>query len=166
MFGKNSHCSYCGHLFDQENWPRKCTQCNNISYVNPLPVVVVLLSVWEGPNLGTLIQQRKINPNAGEWALTGGYIDMGETWREAACREVLEEIGLKIKEKDLVFLDLKSSTKKENLLIFCFHTPTIDMRDINFISNEEVSAIKIIYEPIELCFPSHTEVLKEYLAIR
>jgi ADP-ribose pyrophosphatase YjhB (NUDIX family) len=114
--------------------------------------------------MGTLIQQRNINPKAGEWALTGGYINLGEAWQGAACREVQEEIGLHILEENLDLLDVKPSATRDNILIFCQHTLAVDMKDIHFATNEEVSAIKIIYEPMELCFPSHTEAIKEYFA--
>jgi hypothetical protein len=33
------------------------------------------------------------------------------------------------------------------------------MKELNFTPNEEVTAIKIIHEPIELAFPTHTEML-------
>jgi hypothetical protein len=37
------------------------------------------------------------------------------------------------------------------------------MKDIHFVPNEEVSEIKLINKPIELAFPSHTEMLKRHL---
>lgn len=164
---RNSHCSYCGSQFViGAPWPRQCPNCNNISYINPLPVVVVMLTVWDGPKLGTLIQQRNINPKAGEWALTGGYIDMGETWQDAACREVREELGLEIEAEHLRLMDVKPSTLRDNILIFCRYNLVIDSDSIRFTPNEEVRAIKVISEPMELCFPTHTEAVQEYFSIK
>lgn len=167
MLIRNSHCSYCGYSFRVgAPWPRQCFNCDNISYVNPLPVVVVMLTVWDGPKLGTLIQQRNIDPKAGGWALTGGYIDLGEAWQDAACREVLEELGLDIEAKHLKLMDVKPSTIKDSVLVFCQYNLVVDMNAIHFTPNEEVRAIKVIHEPMELCFPSHTEAVQEYFSFR
>ena len=43
---RNSHCSWCGHAFvPDQAWPRQCASCAQTSYLNPLPVAVLLLPV-------------------------------------------------------------------------------------------------------------------------
>lgn len=170
MFKKNSYCSYCGREFaTEEKFPRECGACLNYTYINPLPVAVVLLAVWGDQSLkgderlGTLIQQRNIEPKKGEWALSGGYINAGETWQQAAARELMEEIGLQTNPEDYSLMDIRSSNNNSNLLIFGTYTHAIELKDIHFVPNAEVSKIKVIYEPIELAFPTHTEMLHEYL---
>ena len=37
------------------------------------------------------------NAKAGKWTLPGGQIDKGETFNQAAKREIFEEVGLKVK---------------------------------------------------------------------
>ncbi len=44
-----------------------------------------------------LLVQRAVEPGAGLWAVPGGRVDFGETWREAAQREVAEETGLEVR---------------------------------------------------------------------
>ena len=159
-FVKDSHCSFCGTKFtEQKDWPRKCFRCWNESYKNPLPVVVTLLNVWDSGKLGTLIQQRGHEPKKGEWAFTGGYIDKDETWQEAIVREVREELGLETEVGDYLLSDVLSNTDKTNLLVFSVCLKTFDVAELNFTPNNEVTAIKIIHEPMELAFPSHTEML-------
>jgi ADP-ribose pyrophosphatase len=44
-----------------------------------------------------LIVQRASPPRIGEWTIPGGLVEVGETLRQAAEREVLEETGLIVK---------------------------------------------------------------------
>lgn len=45
-------------------------------------------------NDSVLMIKRKNNPFAGKWALPGGFVDPGETFKKAALRELKEETGL------------------------------------------------------------------------
>lgn len=162
-FVKGSCCSYCGSKFaEQKVWPRICFKCGNTTWTNPLPVAVTILNVWDGNKLGTLIQQRNIDPHKGDWALTGGYINSGETWQDAIVREVREELGLESKVEDYLLGDVMSNTERSTMLVFAVCLSTFEMSDVaRFVPNEEVSAIKVIHAFQELAFPTHTEFLRE-----
>lgn len=161
-FVKGKHCSYCGTAFaEQKLWPRICFKCGNTTWSNPLPVAATILNVWEGNKLGTLIQQRGIDPHKGGWALTGGYIDHGETWQQAIVREVREELGLETREEDYLLGNVDSNTDRSVILTFCINIRTFFMDEIHFVPNDEVTAIKIVHEAVELAFPTHTAFLKE-----
>src|SRR5205814_8192464 len=87
---KHSHCSYCGAAYPADApFPRTCSPCGNTTWVNPIPVAVCLLPV-DG---GLLVIRRAIPPKVGELALPGGYVDLSETWQQAAARELEEETG-------------------------------------------------------------------------
>jgi thiamine-phosphate pyrophosphorylase len=49
-----------------------------------------------------LLVQRAREPNRGRWSFPGGKIEPGETARQAAAREVLEETGLRVEVFDVV----------------------------------------------------------------
>ncbi|MEC3974601.1 NUDIX hydrolase [Amycolatopsis sp. H20-H5] len=51
-----------------------------------------------------LMIQRRWNPFEGRWALPGGHVDTGETFLQAAERELTEETGLRV--TDLRQLDI------------------------------------------------------------
>ncbi len=159
-YSKDTYCSFCGTIFaEQKSYPRKCFHCGNDKWSNPLPVVCMLFNVWENNRLGTLIQKRNIEPKKGEWALTGGYIDDGESWRDAAVREAREELGLETKPESYMVLDAHSNSSKSSILIFVSYIPSLYMDQIHFTPNEEVQEIKIVHHAMELAFPTHTEML-------
>lgn len=51
-----------------------------------------------------LLVKRGVEPSKGLWAIPGGTLKLGETLRECAAREILEETGVKIKVGDCVYV--------------------------------------------------------------
>ena len=49
-----------------------------------------------------LLLKRNINPLKGFWALPGGHIELGETPKQAAMRELREETGIAVAQNDLL----------------------------------------------------------------
>src|ERR687885_1274167 len=49
-----------------------------------------------------LLIQRGAEPRRGEWSIPGGAVEIGETVREAAVREVAEECGIEVELRELV----------------------------------------------------------------
>jgi ADP-ribose pyrophosphatase YjhB (NUDIX family) len=48
-----------------------------------------------------LLVRRGKAPAYGKWSLPGGLVELGETTREAVCREIAEECGLQIRLLDV-----------------------------------------------------------------
>jgi ADP-ribose pyrophosphatase YjhB (NUDIX family) len=164
---KNSHCSYCGAYFlEQENFPRTCVICKNITYSNPSPVSVTMIRVLKREydyGLGLLIVQRAKAPQIGEWALPGGYLVTGESWQEGSVREIKEEVGISLDPEGIKCYDVVNSSTTNNLLIFSTYNKIVLFEEIDFKINDEVSDIDICFLPSELAFPTHTEYLSKYL---
>jgi ADP-ribose pyrophosphatase YjhB (NUDIX family) len=159
MHEKNSHCSYCGKPFAAaEPWPRKCRGCGNKSYLNPIPVAVVLLPV----DNGLVVIRRNIEPRKGTLTLPGGYIDIGETWQEGARRELREETGIDVGEAGITLYDVQNGLD-DTLVIFGLATqqPRSALRPF---TSEETAEVVLIDKPIELGFPMHTQVVQRFFA--
>ena len=50
-----------------------------------------------------LLVKRSQSPGAGLWAIPGGRVELGETLRQAAEREIVEETGLTVRAGDPVY---------------------------------------------------------------
>jgi ADP-ribose pyrophosphatase YjhB (NUDIX family) len=163
MFTQHSHCSYCGHPFEiDQAWPRLCATCGNTSFVNPLPVSVVLLPVDDG----LLVVRRNIEPQIGRLALPGGYINRGESWQQAGARELLEETGIVIQPESLREFRVKSAPNGTTLIVFGV-APGMRSQDLpSFMPNEETQEVCVLATPQDLAFSTHTETLREYFASR
>jgi 8-oxo-dGTP pyrophosphatase MutT (NUDIX family) len=160
MGKKNSHCSYCGAAFpDGAGWPRTCGGCGATSYLNPLPVAVLLVPV-DG---GLLTVRRAIEPRLGELALPGGYISPGESWQHAGAREVLEETGVTVDPAGVVDFRVLSAPDG-TVLIFGEARPLSSVPSLS--PNPEVSELVVLGAPAPLAFPLHTQVVNEWFARR
>lgn len=158
MGQKNSHCSYCGHRFAEgQAWPRTCAACGATSFVNPLPVSVVLVPV-DG---GLLAVRRGIEPRKGQVALPGGYINLGESWQEAGAREVWEETGVRIDPGEVEVFQVRSAPDG-TVLIFGLARERRGTDLPPFVPTEETSERLVLTGPAEMAFPLHTEVVQAY----
>jgi ADP-ribose pyrophosphatase YjhB (NUDIX family) len=163
---QHSHCSYCGTRYrDGLPWPRLCAGCGETTWSNPLPVAVVLLPVRsaDGPG-GLVVVRRDIEPFRGELALPGGFIETGESWREAAIRELREETGLDGDPDEVALFDVHSSIKGFSLLVFGVLRPRAAETLPASAPTEEATEWFVVTEPIPLAFPTHTQAMADYFA--
>ncbi len=154
---RNSHCAFCGHRFESLDlaWPRRCTQCGSVSYLNPLPVAVLVIPVGQG----VLTIRRTIEPRKGSLALPGGFIEVGERWQEAAVREAREETGLEIDAASVSLVNVHSAP--DGTVLIFGACPAFDTLP-PFEATGEASERRIVTEPVELAFELHSEVLKAW----
>lgn len=158
MYSKDRHCSYCGCAFPvAAGWPRQCLQCGHTSYRNPLPVAVLVLPVEQG----VIGVRRGIAPRLGQIALPGGFIEVGESWQQAAVRELYEETGIRIAAEQVQLLALHSAP--DGTLLAFGLAPHMALAELPpFVATAE-SAERVVITPGQtLAFPLHTQVLAQY----
>jgi ADP-ribose pyrophosphatase YjhB (NUDIX family) len=69
-----------------------CERCGTVHYQNP-KLVAGCLAEWDQT---ILMCRRAIEPRYGLWTLPAGFMENGETTREAAAREALEEANARV----------------------------------------------------------------------
>jgi len=159
MFEKNTCCSYCGARFPvAEEWPITCHSCGNTSYLNPIPVVVLLVPVGDG----LVVARRNIEPQKGTLVLPGGYLDLGETWQEGAQRELYEETGIRISADGISLYDVSNGL--DNTLVISGLAKKQPRSCLQPFSSDETQEITLIEEPIELGFPLHNLLIQRYFS--
>lgn len=160
-----SHCGSCGTPYraDQTNWPRTCAACGDTAYRNPLPVAIALVPATDEQGTGLVVITRTIQPQLGQVALPGGFVDDNEDWRHAVVRELREETGIEAARDDVRLADALSS-QDGHLLLFGL-LPTRPAAQLPpSVATDETEGWHLLHEPVELAFPLHTEAVRAWFA--
>ena len=90
----NRFCGRCGGgmMHDDAQRALRCPDCGNLIFPRINPVVIV--AVTDGDRL---LLSRYAGRSYTHYALIAGYTEIGETMEQSAAREVMEEVGLKIR---------------------------------------------------------------------
>lgn len=157
----HQHCHFCGTAYpDLTSYPRQCPQCGELFWSNPIPVAVVAVKM-DG---GVLIIKRGIEPGKGHWALPGGFLETGETWQQGACREVLEESGLKLPTDEIQLVEALSVAQTRQIILFCATKSRFTRNDFVFTPSEETTDVRVMTAPEKLAFPAHAEFAAKFFS--
>ncbi len=104
------------------------------TYKHPHPSVTADCIVFaRGKQPGVLLIERGHDPYKGCWAIPGGFMNIDETTRHAAARELAEETGLTIQEEDLKPVGLFDGTDRdprERVLSMAYYTVIDTEREV------------------------------------
>ena len=154
-------CAQCGssnmqvRIPEGDERPRACCRdCDAVVYVNPKVVVATVVLVQDDDSLSVLLARRAIEPRLGYWGIPQGYMEMGETSRQAAVREAHEETGAVLNADDLEFRAVYNVPGSVQL-VYQLVVDSVDQVPIATSTTEstEVGFFAIDELP-DLCFPT------------
>lgn len=136
-----------------------CQRCFFIFYLDP-KVVAGTIFVIDGR---VVLLRRGVEPANGKWVFPGGYVDRGESVRDAAIRETKEESNLSVSLASL--LNVYSYPHSPNVIVV--YTAEVIGGELEA-GDECVEAQTFAVSEIpweELAFQSTTDALKDYLTL-
>lgn len=93
-YSKNKFCGICGSPMEMYEKERAvcCRSCKNIVYPTIAPAVIVGVK-----NKDKILLTKYSRGNYRKYALVAGFVEIGESIEDTVKREVMEEVGLKVK---------------------------------------------------------------------
>ena len=90
----NRFCGRCSHptTHDDKERMMRCANCGNMIFPRIAPAAIIALTHGD-----KLMLSKYANRAYTRYGLLAGFIEIGETAEEAVAREVMEEVGLKVK---------------------------------------------------------------------
>lgn len=164
MYTKCLCCENCGRKYDHNEWPRVCTSCGHIRYLNAVSAAMAMVPV----DNSLLYIKRAIEPKKGLWGMPGGFTDFKETFEENAARELYEETGLDIDSSDFEIFGRSWKSNAGHSLIFCLAKVKpykwSDLKNkLNIDTAEVYEAAPFNPDKMESAFPIHFEVYKQWI---
>ena len=94
-YASSRFCGKCGAptVHDARERMMKCPACGNMIFPKIMPSVIV--AVTRGDSL--LLTRYANRPGASRFALVAGFTEIGETAEQTVEREVMEEVGLRVR---------------------------------------------------------------------
>ncbi len=88
-------CGKCGHETQPSTTERAmiCSECGHIEYPKISPAIITVIT-----NGDKILLTKYAGGSYRNWALVAGFVEVGETFKGAVRREVMEEVGLKVGE--------------------------------------------------------------------
>ena len=93
-YRNNRFCGCCGGatVHDSKERMMRCPSCGNMIFPRISPAVII--AITDGDRL---LLSKYAGRNYTRYALIAGYTEIGETLEQTVSREVMEEVGLKVK---------------------------------------------------------------------
>ncbi len=90
----NGYCGRCGGetVHDTKERMLRCPKCGNMIFPKIAPAVIVALTDGD-----RILMTKYADREYKKYALIAGFTEIGETVEETVAREVMEEVGLKVK---------------------------------------------------------------------
>lgn len=145
-YENNKYCGRCGHKLvpDKKERMLYCEECKNMIYPKISPAVIVAISDGD-----KLLLTKYVGREYKRHALVAGFVEIGETPEETVKREVMEEVGIKV--KNIKYYKSQPWGFSESLLIGYFAKLDGDA-SITMDENELSEAVWVERDKIEVEF--------------
>ena len=131
--------------------------------VTPQIAADTIIELIDQPGRPIVLIERLYPPHG--WAIPGGFVDVGETLENAARREALEEVGLKVELKALLGLYSDPARDARGHTVTAVYIAEAKGCPIAADDAKEAVMIDIDALPSPLAF-DHAEVLEDYRRYR
>ncbi len=131
-YNANRFCRHCGKpvVHDEKERMLRCKECGNMIFPKIAPAVIV--AVVDGDRI---LMTKYAGRAYKHYALIAGFTEIGETVEETVAREVMEEVGLKV--KNIRYYKSQPWGVDSNLLLGFF--ADLDGEDTIRLDEEELS---------------------------
>jgi ADP-ribose pyrophosphatase YjhB (NUDIX family) len=130
-----------------------CEECSQVIWQNPKPVAWVLVQKGEE----YLLVKRANQPDKDEWDIPGGFLELDESFEEAAVRELKEETGVELNTHKIEVYDTISFSRSENHVVgVVFHTEISEVSKLDARDDAEEAQFWNIEH-----FEDNSEILRE-----
>lgn len=161
--------SYCPHcrteltsaMIDGRN-RLYCPACSWVNYINPLPVTVAY-AVNRKDEL--LVIRRAYEPARNEWALPGGFLEIGEEPHHGCLRELQEETALSASVQQLVGVYQREVELYGSLLVIAYKVLVDD--EFALAINHEVTeaGFYALHALPAIRIPLHQHIIRDALLL-
>ena len=101
----------------------------------------VVVTIFIQNSKGELLLQRRSQEKSGKWATTGGHPKAGESSLDGIITQVKEELGLDIKNENIILYDSKKDDYASAFRDYYYVNMEVDPSTLNY-NEHEVSDVK------------------------
>lgn len=125
---RHRFCAQCGHGTSpaKGGWQRDCPSCGTSHFPRTDPVAIMLVEYRDADGVKLLLGRQERFPT-GSYSALAGFVEPGESFEEAAAREIFEETGVRM--RDVEYIACQPWPFPSQLMIGCIGTAdSMDLR--------------------------------------
>ncbi len=147
-----------------------CTRCGFVYFLAPKLVAGCIIA--DGDRI--LLLRRGFEPALGKWTYPGGYVDYGETPQQCALRETIEEVGVTVRDPELMGVYADRREPKPSIITVTYvakpgpETPivTTEATEVRYFSLDEIPWKDLAFDTTTQALEAWTKSVRARSSIR